>query len=229
MKFPSGSSQPREDLHNLIEPPTRSNESQEALDYVNNVVLPMAKRRMDMAERRYFNEVGKERSRRTAIYSHDWGVHAGHEHTAEISADAALLADNCGVPFMRSIHEPDLEPVFGPDLIMFNGRGDACEDFIYPPTEGAHPAAVLFDNRGRSRTECRDYDTLVSAVLLAVKHHIGDRGSVRSTVHPDSVGWQAAFELYSRTFPERKIPGLNNWPKRGETAPRYPTTHPPNH
>ena len=209
-----GYSQPRGELHGLIEPPTPSDESRRAVEHVNNVVLPAARRRMDMGECRYFGEAGKERSRRTIIYAHNWGVHAGHEHTAEISSDASLLAANCGVPLMRSVHEPDLEPVFGPDVIIFNGRGDACEDFIYPPTEGAKPAAGLLSNRGKCRTECRDYDTLVSAVLLAVKHHIGSKGSVRSTAAPDSEGWQAAFELYSRTFPEREFPWLDNWPRR---------------
>ena len=209
-----GSSQPRGELHSLIEPPSTSDESRQAVEHVNNVVLPVAKRRMDAAERRYFGEAGKKRSRRTIIYSHNWGVNVGHEHTAEVSADAALLAANCDIPLMRSIHEPDLEPVFGRDVIIFNGRGDACEDFIYPPTEGANPAAGIRSNRGKCRTECRDYDTLVSAVLLAVKHHIGSKGSVRSTAIPDSVGWQAAFELYSRTFPERELPWLDNWPER---------------
>ncbi len=209
-----GSSQPRGELRGLIEPPSPSNESRQAVEHVNNVVLPAAKRRMDAAERRYFDEAGKERSRRTLIYSHNWGVNVGHEHTAEVSADAALLAANCGVPLMRSVHEPDLEPVFGPDVIIFNGLGDSCEDFVYPPTEGAKPAAGLRSNRGKCRTECRDYDTLVSAALLAVKHHIGSKGSVRSTAAPDSEGWQAAFELYVRTFPERELPWLYNWPER---------------
>ena len=216
MNSPSGPSQPRDDLHNLIEPERAADTFREAMEYAKNVLHPQARRNIEMANRRYFGEVGKERSRRMIIYSHNWGVNVGHEHTAEISADAARLAANCRVPLMRSIHDQDLDPVFGPDLIMFNGRGDSCEDFIYPPTEGAG----LRSNRGKCRTECRDYDTLVSAVLLAVKHHIGSKGSVRSTAAPDSVGWQAAFELYSRTFPDREIPWLNNWPKRSQAAPR---------
>ena len=204
-----------EETYGLIEPATKSDEDKAAIKYVNDVVLPMAKRRMDAAERRYFNEVGKERSRRRAVYSHNWSVDVGHEHTAKISADAAQLAANCSIPLMRSIHEPDLEPVFDPDFISFNGLGDACDDFTYPPTG----KVFLGSKRGKCRTECRDYDTLVGAVLLAVKHHIGSKGSIRSSATPDSEGWQAAFELYSRTFPEREIPWLNNWPKRSRTAP----------
>ena len=210
-----GSTQLRGDLHGLIEPDhTESRRLLETAEAVGKILHAQAKNGIEMANRRYFGEVGKERSRRMIIYSHNWGVNVGHEHTAEVSADATLLAANCGVPLMRSIHEPDLEPVFSPDLIIFNGRGDACEDFIYPPTEGANPAAGRRSNRGKCRTECRDYDTLVSAVLLAVKHHIGSKGSVRSTAGPDSVGWQAAFELYSHTFPERELPWLDNWPRR---------------
>ena len=167
-----------------------------------------------MADRHYFGEVGKERSRRTMIYSHNWAIDEGYERTAAISEDAALLAANCEVPIMLSVNYPDLDPVSGPDFIAFNGRGDECEDFIYPPTEGANPAAGFHSNVGKCKTECRDYDTLVSAVLLAVKHHVGSKGSVRSTAAPDSVGWQAAVELYSRTFPERELPWIGNWPKR---------------
>ncbi len=222
MKSPSGhrsrvegrSSQRTEDLHNLIEPERTEDTFREAIEYAKNVLHPQAVHNIETANRRYFGEVGKERSRRTMIYSHDWGVNAGHEHTAEISKDAAILAANCGVLLIRSVHEPDLDPVFGPDRIMFNGRGDACEDFIYPPTEGAKPAAGLLSNYGECKTECRDYDTLVSAVLLAVKHHGGDMVSVRSTASHDSVGWQAAFELYSRNFPERELPWLDNWPRQ---------------
>ena len=107
-----------------------------------------------------------------------------------------------------------LGPKFGSDLIAFNGRGDACDDFTYPPDLTDHRVSNFLGNRGRCSTECRDYDTLVSAVLLSVKHHLDHRARVRSTAEPDHEGWQAAFELYSRTFPEREIPWLNNWPKR---------------
>ena len=104
--------------------------------------------------------------------------------------------------------------MFGPDLIMFNGLGDESDDFIYPPNPAADPAAGNSGNRGKCKTECRDYDTLVSAILLSVKHHVGSKGSVRSTGYLGSAGWCAAFELYSGTFPDREIPWPDNWPKR---------------
>ncbi len=201
------------EIHKLIEPIDNNEKYRETLEFVENVLRPQTIRSWEFTNRRYFGEEGKPRSRRNMIYSHDWGVNAGHEHTAEISQDAALLAANCGVPLMLSVNHPEQDPVFAPDGIMFNGRGDSCQDFIYPPTEGAKPAAGRRSNRGQCRTECRDYDTLVSAILLAVKHHVGVRAFIRSTAQPDREGWQAAFALYSRTFPERGIPRLDNWPR----------------
>ena len=175
---------------------------------------PQLDARFEHSERQHFGEVGKERSRRTLIYSHNWRIKEGHEQTAVIAQDAARLAANCDCELELSSSSPELGPKFGPDLIMFNGRGDECEDFIYPPvpTEGQVPS--FFRNHGKCRTECRDYDTLVSAILLSIKHHLGCKANVRSTARPDSAGWTAAFELYSRTFPKREIPQLNNWTRR---------------
>ena len=47
--------------------------------------------------------------------------------------------------------------------------------------------------------------------LESNKHYLGSKARVRSTVGPDSAGWTAAFELYSRTFPERELPWIDNW------------------
>ena len=214
---------PETEIHKLIEPVDDEEEYREVLEWVENILRPQAIYNLELANRRHFGEEDKPRSRRNMTYCHEWGVHAGHEHTAEISQDAALLAANCGVPLMRSVNHPDQDPVFAPDGIMFNGRGDSCHDFIYPPTEGARPAAGMRSNRGKCRTECRDYDTLVSAILLAVKHHVGVESFITSTAKPDREGWQAAFELYSRTFPEREIPVLDNWPRSANRRSRVVT------
>ena len=198
-----------EHLYGLIEPDyTRIRQLQETARHVERVLDGQIKHSMDLANRLHFDEVDKERSRRTLHYAHDWVIGRGHEHVAEVSTDSALLADNCGLPLMLSVNEPELDPVFGPDLIMFNGRGDECEDFIYPPTKDAG----FGSNRGTCRTDCRDYDTLVSTVLLSVKHNLGKMAYVTSNAEPNRESWQAAFALYARTFPERDIPRLNNWP-----------------
>ena len=152
MKSPSGSSQPREELHGLIEPDrTRSRQLLETAKHVDYILGAQAKHNMELADHQHFGEVGKERSRRTLIYSYDWIIDQGHEHAASVSQDAALLAANCGVPLMLSVNHRDLDPVFEPELIMFNGRDDECDDFTYPPTEDAG----FGSNRGRCRTECR--------------------------------------------------------------------------
>ena len=202
------------ELHGLIEP-DRSHriKDREALEYVE-AMRPKLLAREERAERRYFGEEGKERSRRTRIYSHNWIIEkAGYELTPAVAQDAIRLAENCDFVLMLSADCPELGPKFGPDRIAFNGRGAAAADFTYPPDLTNPRVSNFLGNRGKCRTECRDYDTLVSAVLLSVKHHLGKKAYVTSNAEPDREGWQAAFALYSRTFPEREIPWLNNWPR----------------
>ena len=206
-------------LHGLIEP-DRSHriKDQEALEYVE-AMRPKLQAREERAERRYFGEDGKERSRRTRIYSHNWMIKKeGYELTPAVAQDAICLAENCDFELMLSVDCPELGPKFGPNFIAFNGRGDAADDFTYPPDRTDLRVSNFLGNRGECSTECRDYDTLVSAVLLSVNHHMGKKARVRSTAEPDHEGWQAAFELYSRTFPQRAIPWLNNWPSARESG-----------
>ena len=216
MNSPNGPSQPREDLHGLIEPEREVDSFRETAEAVGRMLHAQAMHNIEMANRRYFGEVGKERSRRTMIYSHNWSIAKGHSpQTPLIAQDAALLAENCGVPLQFTAADPQHGPKFHPYFISFNGRGDSCDDFQYPPHLAANREIGLFGRiHCKCRTECRDYDTLVSAILLSIKHHLGSKCSVRSTGQPDGAGWTAAFELYARTFPERELPWLANWPKR---------------
>ena len=205
---------PSEELLGLIEP----DRSQDAVWAETKQFVAEFDARMEVhaerAERRYFGEEGKPRSRRTRRYSHTWNIDTkGYELTPAIAEDAALLAANCDFGLMLSSENPELGPKFGPDLIAFNGRGDAGEDFTYPPDQTDHRICNFLGNRGRCRTECRDYDTLVSVVLLSIRHHLKRMSYVTSNASPNGEGWQAAFELYSRTFPEREIPRLNQWPR----------------
>ena len=210
---------PGNELHGLIEPDLSHRiKDREALEYVE-AMRPKLLAREERAERYYFGEDGKERSRRTRIYSHNWIIEKeDYQLTPVIAQDAICLAENCDFELMLSADCPELDPKFGPDLIAFNGRGDACDDFTYPPDRTDPRVSNFLGNRGKCRTECRDYDTLVSAVLLSVKHHLGNRASVRSTAEPDHQGWQAAKALYSRTFPKREIPWLDNWPREHASA-----------
>ena len=210
------SSRPSEELHNLIAPEHEVDSFRETAKAVGKMLHAQAVHNIEMANRRYFGEVGKERSRRTMIYSHNWSIAKGlSPQTRLIAQDAALLAENCAVPLQFTAADPQHGPMFHPYFISFNGRGDSCDDFQYPPHLAANREIGLFGRiHCKCKTECRDYDTLVSAILLSIKHHLGSKCSVRSTGQPDGAGWTAAFELYARTFPERELPWLANWPKR---------------
>lgn len=205
---------PSNELLGLISPDHSKHEKwKEAREFVEEF-RPHLQKRQERAERRYFGEADKPRSRRTLIYSHFWIIKtAGYALTPAVAEDAVLLAANCDFELMLSSESPELGPKFSPDLIAFNGRGDAHDDFTYPPDLNDRQVSNYLGNHGRCSTQCRDYDTLVSTVLLSVKHHLGNMAYITSIAEPDREGWQAAFELYSRTFPEREIPWLNNWPQ----------------
>ena len=206
--------EPRVDTYNCAEPPFLQTEREfhEAQEFERRVLAPRAKASLERMEREHFGEVGKERSRRKMFYSHNWSTREGcSPQTAVIARDAALLAENCGVPLQLSSGNPELGPTFGPDLILCNGRGDSCDDFRYPPDGAVNPAAGRRANSGRCKTELRDYDTLVCAILLSVKHHLGDSSYARAGGTPDGAGWRDAFELYRRTLPEREMPMPDNW------------------
>ena len=206
--------EPRVDTYNCAEPPflQTEREFQKAQEFERRVLAPRAKASLERMEREHFGAVGKERSRRKMFYSHNWSTREGYSpQTAVIARDAALLAENCGDLLQLSSENPELGPIFEPDLILFNGRGDSCDDFQYPPDGAANPAAGRRANSGRCKTELRDYDTLVCAILLSVKHHLGDSSYARAGGTPDGAGWRDAFELYRRTLPEREMPMPDNW------------------
>ena len=144
---------PGNELRGLIEP-DRSHriKDREALEYIE-AMRPKLQAREERAERRYFGEDGKHRSRRTRIYSHQWMIDkAGYQLTPAVAQDAIRLAANCEFELMLSADCPELGPKFGPDLIAFNGRGAAAGDFIYPPDLTDPRVSDFLGNRGRCRT-----------------------------------------------------------------------------
>ena len=56
------------------------------------------------------------------------------------------------------------------------------------------------------------YDQLVAATMLVIKHHLGDDVVIKSDGEHRSATWNAALNLYLRTFAERDAPVLDNWP-----------------
>ena len=159
---------PSNQLLGLIKPDhSRHEKWKRAREFVEEFGAHWQKRQ-EYAERCYFGEADKPRSRRTWIYSHGWNIKTeGYALTPAIAEDAASLADNCDFEIMLSSESPELGPKFSPDLIAFNGRGDAYDDFTYPPDRNDRRVSNFLGNRGRCRTQCRDYDTLVSHQISA--------------------------------------------------------------
>ena len=56
------------------------------------------------------------------------------------------------------------------------------------------------------------YRQLVAATMLVIKHHLGTDVAIHSDGNHRSGTWGAAMNLYLRTFPDRDVPNLNNWP-----------------
>ena len=48
--------------------------------------------------------------------------------------------------------------------------------------------------------------------MLVIKHHLGNDVVVKSDGEHRSGTWSAAMNLYLRTFPDRDVPNLDNWP-----------------
>ena len=149
-------------------------------------------------------------------YTHRWLIKdEASAQTKTIVADVQALADQCdfkmGKP--RSKYE---EYALGPDRISLNAEVDLGMTFDYPPDRKRNVKIGIPAGYGECTTNAKPYDALVGAALLAIKHHLGDDVQATSTGGPQHPAWQAAKALYSRTFPEREIPWLDNWPREPE-------------
>lgn len=151
-------------------------------------------------------------SRRRLTGRSKWSIPIDAEPQTELVAqDAARLAANCGLELQMSDSTPGRPPVFAPHLIHFNSRQRPGDDFKYPPDTADARAAGFTYATATCWTNNHDYDLLVRTVLLSIQHHVGDA----RIMPPGTLGeqqWKDAFDLYHRTFPERKIPALIGWP-----------------
>lgn len=150
-------------------------------------------------------------------YTHRWVVKDRlSAQTPIIAQDAQTLAAACGFAVSHSFDEPERAPTFGPGYIQFNARVNAYEDFRYPPNWSSNADVGLPAGFGWCKTELQPYDTLVAATVLAIKHHLENDVVANSDGPPDSPAWTKAIDLYTRTFPERTVPVLDNWPTGSE-------------
>lgn len=127
--------------------------------------------------------------------------------------DVQALAAQCEFK-MRTPRSTYEDFTLDPDRISLNTEVDGCGTFEYPPDWKRNLEFGLPTGYGKCTTAAMPYDALVGAALLAIKHHLGDDVTLNSMGGPQHPACQAAFELYSRTFPVREIPGLDNWPRR---------------
>ena len=137
--------------------------------------------------------------------------------TQTIAADVRALADQCDFK-MRKPRNKYEDFTLGPDRISLNAEVDGGLTFEYPPDRKRNVKIGIPAGYGECNTFAKPYDALVGAALLSIKHHLGDDVQATSTGGPQHPAWQAAKALYSRTFPEREIPWLDNWPSERNSA-----------
>ena len=125
-----------------------------------------------------------------------------------ISRDAQTLANTSGQQLQRSADAPGAPPVFSPEEIRFKATEHADGGFCFWPAwrdddETGH---------GSCNTAMTPYDQLVAATLLGIKHHLGGHVEINAAGHDRSGTWNAAMNLCMRTFPDRDVQPLDNWP-----------------
>ena len=146
-------------------------------------------------------------------YIHRWWIKDQcSPKTSTIAKDAQALANTWGKALRRSRNEPEVEPVFSPDEIRFNATEDGCDDFHYPPDWRENERAGQPAGYGCCNTDMMPYDQLVAATMLVIKHHLDNDVVIKSDGEHRSGTWGAAMNLYLRTFPDRDVPNLDNWP-----------------
>ena len=205
-----------EEVYGLIEPPEPWHMSEEDQAWIERVLTPTRRqrglRRQDIGTRS-----GPQPYRGISGYTHRWMIRdEASPQTRTIVADVQALADQCDFK-MRKPRNKYEDYTLGPDRISLNAEVDGGLTFEYPPDRKRNVKIGIPAGYGECTTFAKPYDALVGAALLAIKHHLGDDVQATSTGGPQHPAWQAAFELYSRTFPEREIPWLNNWPSERAT------------
>ncbi len=155
--------------------------------------------------------MARQRKGQDTEYIHRWVVKdSASAQTPTIAKDAQALANTWGQAPHRSADEPST--IFSPSGILFKAPESGGDSFRYPPDWSENEAAGRPAGYGSCNTDMMPYNQLVAATVLVIKYHLGDDVIVRSDGAYNSGTWSAAVNLYLRTFPERKVPLLDNWP-----------------
>lgn len=120
----------------------------------------------------------------------------GHTHSYEILSeiskpawnrfltDAQKIIEQSGIALTGDEDNPQAPPILNENEIEFNGIGEnGCEVFRLFPTP-----KYFF-----CKTNLRNYDLVVTAVLVAAKHHFGKKIRVSSDGEP--LEWEAGLRL----------------------------------
>ena len=100
------------------------------------------------------------------------------------AADCAQMAVAAEIPLERVY--PGEPAEFGPEQILFNGRGEeGHEDFFLPHSLAKGPGGYIGrDERGRifdyCKTARKPYDLTVCCCLIVLKHWLGEDISIKS-------------------------------------------------
>ena len=153
--------------------------------------------------------LAKQLKGQDTTYVHRWWLKDQHSaKTPVITKDAQALANTWRRPIGRSADEPDADPVFSPTEIRFNAPESGGDDFRFPPDWSENEPTAY----GCCNTDMMPYDQLVAATMLVMKYHLGNDIVIKSDGDHRNGTWGAAMNLYLRTFPDRDVPNLDNWP-----------------
>ena len=151
----------------------------------------------------------------THYFRHPKGVHTDFaSRMPAIAQDARVIMDLARHHVAGPEGYPESAPVVTDETITFNGIGhDSHEAFNYPPVpwlaEPPYNSADLFDF---CKTGRKPYDAAVVAVMLAIKHHMGDDVTLHTDALPDYDDDEElmakGLALYRNAFPDRL---LNDW------------------
>jgi len=135
---------------------------------------------------------------------------------ARTIADMAEIIRRSPVPLAGLRGKPGTEPETSERGVVFNGLGDlSYEPFEFlialenrPWETDIEPWTLRF-----CKTERKPYDAVVTACLLAAKHHLGEYIRIWSDGEWGA-DWRDGADLYELVFPERAPAGCPLEPRR---------------
>lgn len=152
-------------------------------------------------------------------YTHYWekvGPWDATRHEAALQDMWTIISRTEDPRLAQDYDTPETPPAFDDDGIWFNGVGDeGCETFVFPRIidpkyglggyeyVGAGGRLVIeYTDFTFCKTRQLPYDKVVTACLLAAKHHLGD--AIRVASDGDWEEWAEGARLYEYIFPGRK-------------------------